>query len=298
MAVALPAAASAATAKKKRELRGELVEIKTKDGWTLSGRYFPSKEEDTLTFVLLHESHGRKQNWYWLARQMARRGIGYLAIDLRGHGLSTTAPEGVASTHQKFRIKKGDNPWARMREDVDASVQWLVERGVPIESIALGGADVGGSIALRYAALHADVPMLFMLSPGMSYKEVLTVNAMRAYRDRPILLVVAEDDRRSAAETPILFEFAKRSAGEDNATILNAERGHGTRMLYYSRGIIPQILDWIDEPVRAPDLKDTEEAFEGISETGDENKGSAEKHDSGGLPSDADLERIAGGVDD
>ena len=256
LVIAFPAIAHSASAKKKRELRGELVEFETKDGWTLSGRYFPSREEDTLTFVLLHEARGRKQNWYWLARKMARRGIGYLAIDLRGHGLSQNPPEGVEGSYRKFRTKRGDNSWKAMSADVDAAIGWLVEQGIPIESIALGGADVGGSIALRYAALHPDVPMVFMLSPGMSYKEVLTVNAMRSYRDRPILLAVAEDDRRSATETPILFEFAKRSAGEENATILNAERGHGTRMLYYSRGLIPQILEWIDEPVKAPDLGD------------------------------------------
>ena len=295
LAVAIPATVGAATAKKKRELRGELVEFQTTDGWTLSGRYFPSKEDDALTFVLLHESRGRKQNWYWLARSLARRGVGYLAIDLRGHGMSQNPPEGVDGSYRKFRVKRGDNPWDRMRGDVDAAVAWLVEQGVPIESIAVGGAEVGGSIALRYAALHPDVPMLFMLSPGMSYKEVLTVNAMRAYRDRPILLAVAEDDRRSATETPILYEFAKRSAGEDNATILSAERGHGTRMLYYSRGLIPQILEWIDEPMKAPDIGEPSDTFPGVEQEEDTE---AEKKARHGLPSDDDLESIVGGVVD
>lgn len=290
--VALQAGAAAAPAP-KRELRGEAVEFQTKDGWTLSGVYLESREEDKLTFVLLHEAGGRKQNWYWLARSLARRGIGYLAVDLRGHGLSSAAPEGAESSYRKFRVTRDDNPWDRMRGDVEAAVQWLVGVGVPIESVALGGAEVGGSIALRYAALNPDVPMLFMLSPGMSYNEVLTVNAMRAYRDRPILLAVAEDDRRSATETPILYEFAKRSAGEENATILQAERGHGTRMLYYSRGLIPQILEWIDEPMKAPDIGVSSDALSGEEPTGspEEKKGFGN-----GLPSDEDLEEIVGSV--
>jgi pimeloyl-ACP methyl ester carboxylesterase len=285
--VAFAAAADAAPKKRKRELRGELVEIQTQDGWTLSARYLPSREEDQLTFVLLHESRGRKQNWYWLARQMARRGIGYMAIDLRGHGLSQNPPEGEEASYRKFRIQRGDNPWDRMRSDIDAAVAFLVEREVPIEAIALGGAEVGGSLALKYAALHPDVPMVFMISPGMSYKEVLTVNAMRAYRDRPILLAVAEDDRRSATETPILYEFAKRSAGDLNTTMLNAERGHGTRMLYYSRGIIPQILDWIDDPVKAPDIGVSSDTFSGID---------PDRATDDGLPNDENLADIVGGA--
>lgn len=284
-AVAFAAAARAAAAKPSRELKGDPVELHTKDGWTLSGVYLASREEDKLTFVLLHESGGRKQNWYWLARQFARRGIGYLAIDLRGHGLSTVAPEGEENSYRKFRVQKGDNPWDRMRGDIEAAAAWLVEQGVPVEAVALGGAEVGGSIALKYAALNPDVPMVFLLSPGMSYKEVLTVNAMRAYRDRPILLAVSEDDRRSATETPILYEFAKRSAGELNVTLLNAERGHGTRMLYYSRGIIPQILDWIDDPVKAPDIGVSSDTLSGeMPPTPSED----------GLPDDEDLSHIVG----
>jgi len=286
LAFAFAANAEAATAKPSRELKGDPVELHTKDGWTLSAQYLPSREEDKLTFILLHESGGRRQNWYWLARQFARRGIGYLAVDLRGHGASTQAPEGEESSYRKFRIERGDTPWDRMRGDIEAAAAWLIKQGIPVEAIALGGAEVGGSIALKYAALNPDVPMVFLLSPGMSYKEVLTVNAMRAYRDRPILLAVAEDDRRSATETPILYEFAKRAAGELNTTLLNAERGHGTRMLYYSRGIIPQILEWVDDPVKAPDIGVSSDTLSGeMPPVPSEN----------GLPDDEDLSEILGG---
>ncbi|MFH1725658.1 MAG: alpha/beta fold hydrolase [Elusimicrobiota bacterium] len=274
----------AALSKKRevRELEGELVDIRTADGWTLSGRHFESSEEDKLTFILLHDARGRKQNWYWLARDMARRGIGYLAIDLRGHGLSQSAPEGQPSSWREFQVGKRRNDWDNMREDVAAAARFLTEKGVPEESIALGGANVGGSIALKYAALHPEIAMVFILSPGMSYREVLTVNAMRAYRDRPILLVVGDDDRRSSTETPILFEFAKRSVGEENATLMRVPRGHGTRMLYYSRKtLVPDILEWIDNPITVlePDV-----STDTLTSPGSEGAG---------LPSDDDLERIA-----
>ena len=62
---------------------------------------------------------------------------------------------------------------------------------MPHEAVALGGADLGGSLALKYAALHPEIAIVFILSPGMSYRDIATVNAVRAYKDRPVLFVVA-----------------------------------------------------------------------------------------------------------
>ncbi len=281
-------AATAAVKKKKRKrkqrvLPGEVVEFQTSDGWTLSARYLAAKE-DQLTFILLHDARGRRQNWYWLARKMRTRGIGYLAIDMRGHGLSQKPPEGKDPSWRKFKKTKRDNDWESIREDVKTSVEFLESAGVPSETIALGGANVGGSIALKYAALHPEVEMVFLLSPGFSYREVLTVNAMRAYKNRPILLVVADDDRRSSTETPILFEFAKRAAGPENATLVRVEKGHGTRMLYYNKGITDRIVEWIEDPVVPPEIdisSGTGDGFEWEDGSGGE-----------GLPSDLDLEGL------
>lgn len=268
--------------RKQRVLPGEVVEFQTSDGWTLSARYLPANE-DQLTFILLHDARGRRQNWYWLARKMRRKGIGYLAIDMRGHGLSQKPPEGKYPSWRKFKKTKRDNDWESIREDVKASVEFLERVGVPSETLALGGANVGGSVALKYAALHPEIEMIFLLSPGFSYREVLTVNAMRAYRNRPILLVVADDDRRSSTETPILFEFAKRAAGEENATLVRVKKGHGTRMLYYNKGITDRIVEWIEDPVVPPEI----DLSSGTADDFEFEDGSGE-----GLPSDSDLESL------
>ncbi|MFH2201493.1 MAG: alpha/beta fold hydrolase [Elusimicrobiota bacterium] len=269
--------------RKQRELPGDVVEIKTKDGWTLAGSYQPARE-DQLTFILLHDAHGRRQNWYWLTRRMERKGLGFLAIDMRGHGQSQNPPEGKEASWRKFKRAKRDNDWENIREDVEAAVAFLEEHGVPSETIALGGADVGGSIALKYAALHEEIEMVFLLSPGFSYQEVLTVNAMRAYRRRPILLVVADDDRRSSTETPILFQFARNAAGPENATLLRTEKGHGTRMLYYNKGVTDKIVGWIEDPVVPPEIDiSSGTTMSPYGESG---------ADDGSLPTDGELERL------
>lgn len=246
-------AAAAAPAKPKRPPRvlpGKDVELKTKDGWTLAGRYSPAKE-GLLTFVLLHETSGRKENWYFLARAMERRGLGFFALDLRGHGGSQSPPAGVAAHWRKWPAPtKVLNEFNNMTLDVEAAVEYLQSQQVLPTTIALGGADVGSSIALKYAAVHPQVPMLFMLSPGMSYREVLTVNAIRAYTRRPILLVVGADDNRSTRETAVLHHFAKQAAGPENTTLITAERERGTRILVVNKGVIGQILDWVENPTQ------------------------------------------------
>lgn len=277
-----------ARAGRKIELKGEIVELYTEDGWTLSARYQPAAE-DQLTFILLHEARGRRTNWYLLARKMVREGVGYLALDLRGHGASTQGPEEESLTWRKFRVSKKNNPWENMREDVAAAVAFLKAMEVPEDAIAIGGADVGGSIALKYAALHPEIEMVFLLSPGLSYKEVLTVNAMRAFKDRPILLVVGNDDRRSATETPILYQFAKVAVGPERAVLLRVRRGHGTRMFWTDKSLGGKVIDWMIAPVQGEDLglessTDTIRAvFEDESFTFEE----------GDLPSEDELESLS-----
>ncbi|MBI2362257.1 MAG: hypothetical protein HYV15_02590, partial [Elusimicrobia bacterium] len=66
------------------------------------------------------------------------------------------------------------------------------------------------------------------------------------------------------AETAILYQFAKQAVGEQNASLLQAPKGHGTRILYYNKGVMNQILDWIDSPVKAPDLSVSTDTLGGL----------------------------------
>ncbi len=273
LALLLAAPAFAAEPPKPRVFPGLVVDLKTKDGWALKAKYNPPAE-GRMSFVLLHGVGGRKEDWYWLSRPLFKRGCGYLAVDLRGHGESRIAPDGKPAVYRKFVVTKSYNEYLNMSADLEACVGYLESQGVPDEKIAIIGADVGGSLALRYGALHPKIPMVVLLSPGMKYQEVTTVNAMRAYKGRPILMVYSEADKTSARETPILYAFAKMAVGEGKATLLVAPKEHGTKML---RGpVISEVLDWIRNPVKAdvsvstPPIADVEASTETVDEEGAE----------------------------
>lgn len=244
---ALPLAAGAAA--KPKVFPGLSIDLKTADGWAVKAKYSPALEPGLRTYVLLHGTGGRKEDWYYLAQALAKRGAGYFAVDLRGHGESRTAPDGTAAVWRKFpKATKSYNEFANMLHEVQAGVDYLTGQGIFEENIGIIGADVGSSLGLKYAAVHPKTPLMVMLSPGMSYQEITTVNAMRAYKDRPILMVYSEADKNAARATPILYEFAKRSAGERNATVIVAVKERGTRML--RSAVIRQVLDWLDNPVK------------------------------------------------
>lgn len=246
-------------------LTGAAVELRTKDGWALKARHEPAKE-DRKTFILLHGRGQRKEFWQRLTRRLSKEGYGWLAVDLRGHGESQVDPEGQPLAWRKFKVGRGqDNDYLRMSLDVQAAVSFLLNQEVPEESIGLIGSDVGASIALRYAAVQTKVPMLVMLSPMVSYLEVDAVNAMRRYRDRPVLMIYGQLDKGSSKEAPILYGFAKLSVGEDRATLVSVPYRHGYQLMTPS--VSRLIIDWIANPVKPRTVQPSTGAIniEGIS---------------------------------
>ncbi len=233
-------------------LPGEPAELKTVDGWTLKAQFAPSVP-GKLTLLLLHGTGQRKEEWKRLAFPLVRAGYGVMAVDLRGHGESTLSPSGEKLTWKKLRATPSANDFADMSRDAEAAVAWLTGQGVPEDSIGLIGAEVGGSIAIRYAATHQKVPLVVMLSPGMRWQEVLTPNALRALKraiPTPVLMIYSEADKRSAKEVPILYAFAKGAVGPRHVTLVSVPQERGTRMFKAQRPLVGQVIDWLGNPIQ------------------------------------------------
>jgi len=221
--------------------------FKTSDGWTINGKYMPAQKGEK-TLLLLHGRGENKEHWIVLSRYLQRAGFGTLAIDFRGHGESLTGPNGQMSW-KKFKATKSWNDFWQMRFDIAAAIQYLAGQGVTENSIGLIGDEVGGSLALKYAAVHPQIPIVVLISPALNYEEVLTVNATRAYKNRPILMLYADSDRKSSHEAPLLYQFAKISAGDRNASLISLPNLNGRKIASYSL-VAKQIVSWIENPVK------------------------------------------------
>jgi len=250
-AVGAFAAAPAVAPPVLKPLAGTAVDLSAVDGWALKAVWQEAKE-GKQTILLLHGTGQRKEDWRAFTRVLERAGLGYIAVDFRGHGASRVSPSGETLSYKKLRATKAVNDYADMTRDAEAAVAYLLGRGVAEESIGVIGAEVGSSIGVKYAAVHPKAPFVVMLSPGLAWQEIPLVNAVRAFKGRntPILMVHSEKDKRSSKETPLLYAFAKNSVGEKNTTLFVVAEERGTRLIQTNKGLADRILAWIANPVQ------------------------------------------------
>ncbi len=233
-----------------KHLPGEAVDLQAVDGWALKAVWLKAAE-GRPTLLLLHGTGQRKEDWRLFARALAKAGCGYMAVDLRGHGESRTSPSGEELSYKKLRATKLVNDYADMTRDAEAAVAYLALQGVPEETIGVAGAEVGGSVGVKYAAVHPRVPFVIMLSPGLAWQEIPLVNAVRAFKGRntPLLMVHSDKDKRSSRETPLLYAFAKNAVGEKNTTLFVVPEERGTRLLKANKGLSARVIAWVANPI-------------------------------------------------
>ncbi|MDE2313412.1 MAG: alpha/beta fold hydrolase, partial [Elusimicrobia bacterium] len=229
-------------------LPGFPVSFPTSDGWTISAQYRPAKK-GLLTLVLIPGVGERRDVWSDLAHALVRAGYGTLILDLRGQGASTLGPDGKPVSWRQFSDVRDGNDFLGMSNDVAAAAVYLSSSaGVSISSVGFVGNGLGASLAVRYAAVHPEVPLTALLSPTLNGENVPIISALRAYGSRPILIAYSLSDRRVANAAPLIFAVAKLSAGAANATLVAT---HLPANYLFDRSTSDRILNWIETAPQA-----------------------------------------------
>ena len=94
------------------------ISLSTKDGWALSAVYSPATKNTTV--VLLHDLGKNKAEFSSFRKALAKAGFGYVALDLRGHGQSTSR-----GGYKSFAKEGADNPFNKMMQDTLAAVSLI-----------------------------------------------------------------------------------------------------------------------------------------------------------------------------
>jgi len=161
------------------------VSLTTSDGVRLAAQHWDTGLRD-LGCVVAHGFTGSSQTLRVVAicRELASRGIGVLAVDLRGHGGSGGySTVGADETH-----------------DIAASVDWL--RGHGYRRVAALGWSMGGSAVLRYAGLGGPVDAVVSVSsPGRWFERgtrpMRVLEWMVSHRSGRVLLRLTRHTRVS-----------------------------------------------------------------------------------------------------
>ncbi|OGR96266.1 MAG: hypothetical protein A2016_11670 [Elusimicrobia bacterium GWF2_62_30] len=223
----------------------ERITLTTEDGWNLNARYLKAAG-DAPTVVMVHTQKSDLTEWENWFKPMKRYGFGYLAMDLRGHGNSFVMPDGSTTSWKAFAISGSDNEYNRMLRDVDAALAYLSTNSVTNDKIVLAGSVLGANLAIKEAAINQDISMVIALSPALNVNDVLSVNPLRVYGKRPLLMVAGADKQRQYKEFQLLNDIAKTACGKTNVTVIVEARGIGPSLV--TKYNVRRILDWIKNP--------------------------------------------------
>jgi alpha-beta hydrolase superfamily lysophospholipase len=205
----------------------QAVTFATKDGWTIAANYRPASKGNA-TVILAHGVGSSSNEWKRFSEALAAKGIGTLALDLRGHAGSRLGPKGSTD----FTGFDAWGAWPAAAEDLRAAAVWLKSKGVPDGRIAFGGASIGANLASAVAAERKSAPFLLLLSPSGNY--------------RGVLLKTRKGLKTFAAASPAdgyAFIGVKELESSKAAAVLYAPGGHGVQM-FDDPATFERIVDW------------------------------------------------------
>jgi alpha-beta hydrolase superfamily lysophospholipase len=203
------------------------ISFKTSDGWTISALYNPPPARGTVV-ILAHGVASSKGEWSPLTSRLAAKGVGTLALDLRGHADSKAGPNGP----HDYTDFDATGEWPRAVGDLDAAGAWLKSQGIAEARIALGGASIGANLAAAAAANRPKTPFLLLLSAGPDYRGVKL--------QKPATKTLAG----ASPGDQYAYQVLKPLAAVSGVSTFEAPSGHGTQM-FNDPATLDKIVDWV-----------------------------------------------------
>lgn len=170
------------------------------DGFVLKGTLtLPAAKGKVPVVILAHQFGSDRAGWAPLAERLASRGIGTLALDLRGHGASTQKAGVPVAVTADFMASAKAVGFDQIPADLALAAAWLRKQpGVDGRRIGLAGSSVGAFSALLAAPEVKPVAVL-SLSPagtpafGTDARDRLKGAVLRAKAS--VLVLASKDDK-------------------------------------------------------------------------------------------------------
>ncbi len=241
----------------------EEIEITLLDNVVMAGRlYDPSQlmeedetdevtsdeeEEETAPstqyplVVLLHGLNGSHRDWNSLPVTLVKRGYAVLALDQRGHGISTRTTGGRLVTWRDFDQMQ----WKQMPKDLDRVLKYFDHNEdypqVNNKKVALIGSKLGANVALIAANRHANhIKATIMLSPSLDYKGLETSRPMVDYRNA-LFIIASNWDNVSYEASELLYRWAVGP----KAIQLYRLSGDGSDMIKLRPDLKDEMANWL-----------------------------------------------------
>ena len=216
---------------------------------SLAADYYPPAEDVAVApiVILLHGEGEDRSAWEPLLPALHRAGFAVLAMDLRGHG-----ERAQAETRRRVR-KRDPAVFAEMVHDPWGAYNWVKDQPrVDRTRVALVGAGVGGSVALRYAVQDPTVDVVVCLTPEERMRGLDARRDVPRLKGRKILMLATTAGGAAAERLCRLNTGAEKKIYEGAA----AQGAAMLKAVDEAAGDIVEFLDThrgaaADEPVYA-----------------------------------------------
>jgi pimeloyl-ACP methyl ester carboxylesterase len=203
---------------------GENVQFPVPGGFTLKASLFRAADASAPAVILVHQLGSSRREWGSFIEALREQAdVSVLAIDLRGHGDSTTR-DGAQATFERF----GPEDFAEMTADVRGALSVVkAQLALSPQRVVFVGSSIGSSAAIRVASEDPKVAAVVAVSPGIDYKGLDTFQPVRARPDLPALFLAGSADKYAAHSAKVL-------SGEMSAAELHIVEGtadHGVVLL-------------------------------------------------------------------
>jgi len=215
------------------------VTLRTTDGLRLKADWMAPANKKKGVMVALHMFQNDRHAWRSLMMTAKKKGLGMLAVDLRGHGESKRHKNNDLS---KRVVARDPALFMAMHKDVDAALKFLKRKRIHPSRVVLVGASVGCSVALHYAATHPKIRAGVLLSPGTNYLGIPSLQHITQWGNRPLLMVAPVDEVEKGAR-PLFSAMLDRT--HSIVLAVPQEKVHGTHMFGKVPRLEMRLVEWV-----------------------------------------------------
>lgn len=209
------------------------VSLTTVDGVVLAASWRPLAERPQAPGLLLVHNFSRdRREWEGLAPLFAARGFATLAIDLRGHGESTTRSGSGDAVRLSPRLLTDPNGFPR---DVEAACAWLRQRSGRVGAVGLS---TGGLLAV---VASASLWVEAAVSISANADALARLAGPRPTAAVGLLALASESDPGRAASARALVA----SATEPKRFLVLPGAAHNLALLSEKPEARDAVLDWL-----------------------------------------------------
>jgi len=218
----------------------------TEDKVNISGYWVAPFEEGggkKTPIILVHHFGGNRNQWDTFTPVLLEKGYAVLAIDLRGHGKSTSKGKTLLDAKASDFLQ---NEAENMPLDVKAAIKWLkTQRDIENKKVGIIGGELGANVAFVSAGAFKEIRAAVALSPTL---ERLIGVEVPKFKPKSILFMSTLGDGQGAGS--LSAEALAHMTEDPKETKVYKGTARGIAILHGHPEAAEDLLNWLEQRLK------------------------------------------------